>query len=514
MIISPTNFLKNIYSDVKDLPQWQRWFLLIATLHVLFIFFFSIDSSVHDRHAWRQSQVGISAFWILQGGPWLAYETPVLGHPWSIPFEFPVYQLLVAGLAKLAGLSIDVSGRMISFIFYLAVLPLAWRLARHFKCGSPYLFVFSALYLMSPFYVFWGRTVMIESTAVFFSLAWLTGLILYFSNNNIRTLIIVIVVGILAALTKITTFFVFAIAGGIYMLYWLGQQRRLSSISAIKPLLISLVMVLIPLSMMIFYTDFADGLKQAHPNAHNLTSKELLNWNYGTLQQRLDYENWWRILYRMLRELIGYGSFILLIGIFFVKWKKSELVILGSLIIIYLSAFLVFFNLHHHHDYYQYGNNLFMLAIFSWVMSKLFSRFKTREMLIVFSIVGMMSVSHFYNYYFPSMGRNDFFQVTDYVRSKTQPEQSIIVLGYGWAPLVAYYSQRKSLSVRGGWLDNPTSFLGGMPLGAVVVGNETKVNYDELKKFIAGYSEVKMTSFVTSIGKTYIFTGFENKVGK
>ena len=38
--------------------------------------------------------------------------------------------------------------------------------------------------------------------------------------------------------------------------------------------------------------------------------------------------------------------------------------------------------------------------------------------------------------------------------------------------------------------------------------------YDELKKFIADYSEVKMTYFVTSIGKTYIFTGFENKAGQ
>jgi hypothetical protein len=39
----------------------------------------------------------------------LSYDTPVLGYPWSIPFEIPLYQWIVACVSRL-GLSIDVAG--------------------------------------------------------------------------------------------------------------------------------------------------------------------------------------------------------------------------------------------------------------------------------------------------------------------------------------------------------------------------------------------------------------------
>src|ERR1700722_9222047 len=51
-------------------------------------------------HSFRQTQTAITSYWILRGSPWLAYHTPVFGAPWSIPFEFPMYQLLVALIVK------------------------------------------------------------------------------------------------------------------------------------------------------------------------------------------------------------------------------------------------------------------------------------------------------------------------------------------------------------------------------------------------------------------------------
>jgi hypothetical protein len=52
----------------------------------------------------QQTQTALTAFWHLRGSPILAYETPVVGYPWSIPFEFPTFQILAAGLS-LTGLS-------------------------------------------------------------------------------------------------------------------------------------------------------------------------------------------------------------------------------------------------------------------------------------------------------------------------------------------------------------------------------------------------------------------------
>src|SRR5262245_5390007 len=51
---------------------------------------------IFEQHGFRQTQTALSTYWILQGGPWIAYETPVLGAPWALPFEFPTYQLAAA----------------------------------------------------------------------------------------------------------------------------------------------------------------------------------------------------------------------------------------------------------------------------------------------------------------------------------------------------------------------------------------------------------------------------------
>src|ERR1700730_19303248 len=83
---------------------WLRFLsalLALAFVHALVVLFLGIDKPLLDLHYFRQTQTALSAYWILKGGPWLAYETPVLGFPWAVPFEFPVYQLLAAGVAWL-----------------------------------------------------------------------------------------------------------------------------------------------------------------------------------------------------------------------------------------------------------------------------------------------------------------------------------------------------------------------------------------------------------------------------
>ena len=45
------------------------------------------DQPIIDQHGFRQTQTALAAYWLLHGGDWLAYETPVLGSPWSIPME-------------------------------------------------------------------------------------------------------------------------------------------------------------------------------------------------------------------------------------------------------------------------------------------------------------------------------------------------------------------------------------------------------------------------------------------
>ena len=72
--------------------------LAIVSVHALFWLFVGLNQPIADLHQFRQTQTAITAYWIWRGGPWLAYETPVLGYPWSIPYEFPIFQYLLAAL--------------------------------------------------------------------------------------------------------------------------------------------------------------------------------------------------------------------------------------------------------------------------------------------------------------------------------------------------------------------------------------------------------------------------------
>src|SRR4051812_9418753 len=45
-----------------------------------------IDQPLIDGNAFRQTQTALTAYWLLKGGPLLAYITPVAGFPWAIPF--------------------------------------------------------------------------------------------------------------------------------------------------------------------------------------------------------------------------------------------------------------------------------------------------------------------------------------------------------------------------------------------------------------------------------------------
>src|ERR1700722_19604767 len=75
------------------------------------------QAPLDGAYSFRQTQTALSAFWMLKNGFSFAYETPVAGPPWSIPFEFPIYQYIVALVSEIFGWSLDSAGRIVSFTF-------------------------------------------------------------------------------------------------------------------------------------------------------------------------------------------------------------------------------------------------------------------------------------------------------------------------------------------------------------------------------------------------------------
>ena len=139
--------------------------LIGVTLRALFVLASGLWQPLLDLHSFRQTQTALSAYWLLRGGPWLAYETPVLGAPWSIPFEFPLYQWIVAIIAT-TGLPLDGAGRLVAFGFYLATLWPIYILFRAVGLGRIAFLSTGILFMTSPLYLFWSRTFLMESCSL------------------------------------------------------------------------------------------------------------------------------------------------------------------------------------------------------------------------------------------------------------------------------------------------------------------------------------------------------------
>src|SRR5690242_19652972 len=85
--------------------------LALLFLHAAYFLWIGVDRPALDYYAFRQTQTALSAYWLWKDGFRLIYETPVVGFPWSIPFEFPTYQWLVALLREI-GVPIDIGARL------------------------------------------------------------------------------------------------------------------------------------------------------------------------------------------------------------------------------------------------------------------------------------------------------------------------------------------------------------------------------------------------------------------
>ena len=88
---------------------------------------------------YRQAQTALSAYFIKEDGDFsLAYPTPVLGKPWSIPMEFPLYQWTVVGVSELTGWGITLSGRLVSIACFYLMLPAVWLLLARWAVAPPW----------------------------------------------------------------------------------------------------------------------------------------------------------------------------------------------------------------------------------------------------------------------------------------------------------------------------------------------------------------------------------------
>ena len=163
---------------------------------------------------------------------------------------------------------------------------------------------------------------MIESTALALSFWYLYFIPNYLSGDesarNKRLLLVAIMAtGMLAALTKVTTFCMYYLIGGLYLLSSSVWQimERLDIPSLVKknfPFLVTAIML--PLAAAFVWTRYSDSVKSFNPLGAHLTSTNLANWNFGTWEQKLNWNTWSDYFSRSLTDLFGELSLFLHCG--------------------------------------------------------------------------------------------------------------------------------------------------------------------------------------------------------
>lgn len=426
-----------------------------------------------DAHGFRQTQTAINAYYLLKDFDIFHYQTPVLGYPWSLPFEFPIYQALVVLLCKFTHINLEISGRIVSWSGYILTLYPIYKICRKFEQDKNLFYIISSLYLLSPTYLFWGRTFMIETTTVFFAAMFLWYFIKLVDEKKPLDFVLCLIFSLLCALSKVTTYPAFVMAGGIYLCYKIFKEKKVDYFLILKLAFIGII-TLIPVSLWIHHTDV---LKMQNLLGATLTSKSLSAWNYGTLSQRLSLE-FYRVLVfeRIIPCVFGnIFAFILALAAFILAPRNYKKIV-AVFILVFLAPIAVFSNLYYIHTYYLCANAIFLIAA---IGISIFAMTKTNKTKLAVPLFVIILVIMFMSVDFRSIKNSRdhvYYQLAKIVKNNTPENSALVVMGIDWSSEIHYYSQRKGLGVpfnikdeiSDKLINDSTGFFDGIPLSAII----------------------------------------------
>ena len=241
----------------------------------------------------------------------------------------------------------------------------------------------------------------------------------------------------------------------------------------------------VALGVLILWTGYADALKALNSLGERLTSGRLSAWNFGTLDQRLGDKLWVSIIAgRAIPEAVGSLTLLAVIaGAAVILGNKAAFVAV-SFVAAWVSAFLIFTNLHIVHNYYQFANAALLVVGAGVVVTEL-GRYRPLLASGILLLTLLLQWGTFGRVYRPAL-EADFSnsrteKIAEFIRTQTPDNSALLVFGYDWSGEISYFARRKSLTVPG-WapiekvrkiVSEPESFLGSLPLSALVYCPET-----------------------------------------
>lgn len=442
-----------------------------------------------DGHEFRQTQTAISIRYLAQEGLRLDYPTPLLGKPWSIPLEFPLYQNAAALLVRLTGLPVEQAARTVGLGFFYLTLPALYLLAGRLSFPPHRRLLVLACVLASPVYLFYQRTVLIESTALCLAV-WF--LYFYWRALGERPAIVApaLVFGMLTALVKAPTFCVFLAPAFFILLAELLRSGRPGR----WPLLGRAVLISGgSLAVGVAWTVYADGIKRLNPLTAVLMSSAQSAWSTGEFPLRFQ-PAYWLTIATTTRDVVLGPAGLAAIALLAVPLAGAARRVIGLLVLCYLAPLFVFSNVYRIHDYYFSANAVFLLAALALTVNRLLDlgrwwRAAGWALLLVVISSGFFVYSRGYHTLIPA-NETRVPELSRALKAVTQPDDVLVIFGQDWNPVLPYTAERRALMLPFPLENNREAQAAALALlsqdtvGALVVTGQQRYRMDLIQPVI------------------------------
>jgi hypothetical protein len=399
--------------------------------------------------SFRQTETAYPALIYHQQGINLLFpQLPVLGNPWQIPFEFPLFQAMAAVIMDLGG-AVDWAMRLSAVICFMATAVALWGLVRHLSTRTA-AGLAVLVFLASPFAVWWSRASMIEYMATAFSVGYVWAGMIWIDRRQRRFAVLAIALGTLAMLVKVTS----AVFWMVPLFLYLGTVSRPPWRDWLRERLrTSAVLFAIPLVACVLWTHHADDIKAASPATSWMTSQALVGFNFGYVGQRFDLHQWSRIIHPFDTQVTGlpFWVFAATCVIAILRERRAEWL---GIILAGVLPILTFMNLYAVQGYYLAAVTPAAAAVLGYALDGVIRYWKpvpfraAASLLIIAWLGATLYVQRDFvasSYAIPTSDPSNVLPQARELDAGTRPQDLIVFDGLSWSPAVPYYAHRRGM---------------------------------------------------------------------
>ena len=371
---------------------------------------------------WRQTQTAFtSVIYAKEGIDLLNPQVPVLGPPWVVRLEFPIFQA-VASVFIGMGIQTEVVMRGLSLLCFLATAGVLWLMLRR-HVNERVALIALMIFLFSPFALLWSRTSMIEYPAALGAVLFMLGTLEWHAGNGRRWFVLAAIAGSFAALIKITTA-VFWVAPALLTRRWAA-----------------LVLCAIPGSLGLAWTLFAGAEGQQELLAAGMTQLSWFDWNFGG--NRLDPATWALVLMPAMAWIS-----MLLLPFALLVIHRSERLVWAWFAIATIAPLLAFTNLYLQHDYYSVAIAPAVAALVAGGLDRVLEQAGRRWLVVAAGItaIAVGATVAMFDYWSVAYRTDDptgLLAGAALIRNSTAEDELVDLQCTRWDPAIMFYAERK-----------------------------------------------------------------------